>query len=282
MARFEFVDQNHVNQTRNACGVELCAIDEDTRFGALCKLLYGSSQYLDNIYLSYPSTMETPSLFELYYFNDNLNYDEIAVKVLYGVRRSDNNTGTQDWTIATPSDPISSLPADKTNVTLASIMQRVTEAKSAETDADGNTIMTTNTWQDVTAAKTFSGQLTMADRDADISNPPTSVKYCFINGQDASQNRLGAIGFKLNPDGRYGSYLQGGNEGSLQVLSDGENAYFLLSESPPANSDGENIATTKWVNDKGYLTAIPVASQTVLGGVKVYTDSEGYFCIDTQ
>ena len=226
--------------------------------------------------------METPSVFELYYFNDNLNYDEIAVKILYGVRRADNNTDTQDWTVATPSDPVSSLPADKTNVTLAPIMQKVTEAKSAETDADGNTIMTTNTWQDVTGAKTFSGQLTMADRDADISTPPSSPKYNFINGIDASSNRIGVVGFTLRSNGRYGAYLQGGNEGTLQVLSDGENVYFLLSENPPATDNTTSIATTKWVNDKGYITAIPVASQTVLGGVKVYTDSEGYLCIDTE
>lgn len=34
--------------------------------------------------------------------------------------------------------------------------------------------------------------------------------------------------------------------------------------------------------DSGVAQQIPAASQTVLGGVKVYTDSEGYFCIDTQ
>lgn len=34
--------------------------------------------------------------------------------------------------------------------------------------------------------------------------------------------------------------------------------------------------------DNGVAQQIPAASQTVLGGVKVYKDSEGYFCIDTQ
>lgn len=246
----------------------------------VCELLYGRSDYLEKIYLSYPqSTNQYPLGVELYYLNDNLGYDEIAAKLLYERRRGPYDSA---WTIATPSDPIASLPADKTNVTLASIMRKVTEAKSAETDADGNTIMTTNTWQNVTAPKTFSGQLTMLDKDIDISTPPSSPKYNFIDGIDASSNRIGAIGFMLGSNGRYGGYLQGGNEGSLQVLSDGENVYFLLSENPPATDNTTSIATTKWVNDKGYITAIPVASQTVLGGVKVYKDSEGYFCIDTQ
>lgn len=35
-------------------------------------------------------------------------------------------------------------------------------------------------------------------------------------------------------------------------------------------------------NIASYAESIPAASQTVLGGVKVYKDSEGYFCIDTQ
>ena len=51
---------------------------------------------------------------------------------------------------------------------------------------------------------------------------------------------------------------------------------------PPATANNAEVATTSWVVDKGYLTAVPTASQTVLGGVKVYTDSDGYFCIDTQ
>ena len=42
------------------------------------------------------------------------------------------------------------------------------------------------------------------------------------------------------------------------------------------------MATTEWVEGQNYLTTIPSASQAVLGGVKVYTDSSGYLCIDTE
>lgn len=35
-------------------------------------------------------------------------------------------------------------------------------------------------------------------------------------------------------------------------------------------------------NIASYAESIPAASQTVLGGAKMYVDSDGYFCIDTQ
>ena len=51
---------------------------------------------------------------------------------------------------------------------------------------------------------------------------------------------------------------------------------------PSTSDDSTKIATTAWVHNQNYLTTIPSASQTVLGGVKVYTDSGGYLCIDTE
>ena len=51
---------------------------------------------------------------------------------------------------------------------------------------------------------------------------------------------------------------------------------------PQASADNNEIATTSWVVDKGYLTSVPTASQTVVGGAKMYVDSDGYFCIDTE
>lgn len=51
---------------------------------------------------------------------------------------------------------------------------------------------------------------------------------------------------------------------------------------PSTSDDSTKIATTAWVHNQNYLTTIPSASQTVLGGVKVYTDSSGYLCIDTE
>ena len=51
---------------------------------------------------------------------------------------------------------------------------------------------------------------------------------------------------------------------------------------PSTSDDSTKIATTAWVHNQNYLTTIPSASQAVLGGVKVYTDSSGYRCIDTE
>lgn len=63
-----------------------------------------------------------------------------------------------------------------------------------------------------------------------------------------------------------------------------------------ADADTQTIASVEWkeiINADGtstpltaaqalYAQSIPTASETVIGGVKVYRDSEGYFCIDTQ
>lgn len=155
----------------------------------------------------------------------------------------------------------------------------------ASTDADGNELVNTSTEQTISGRKNFA--------QSGANNPirvisawektgNSTTRFNYIEFLDSNNSRTGVIGQKTAGTDRYGVYLQCGNEGSLQVLSDGENIYFLLSENPPATDNTTSIATTKWVNDKGYITAIPVASQTVLGGVKVYTDSDGYFCIDTQ
>ena len=51
----------------------------------------------------------------------------------------------------------------------------------------------------------------------------------------------------------------------------------FVSSSAPANAVYAVVR-----NIASYAESIPAASQTVLGGVKVYTDSEGYLNIDTQ
>lgn len=51
---------------------------------------------------------------------------------------------------------------------------------------------------------------------------------------------------------------------------------------PSTSDDSTKIATTAWVKDQNYLDSIPSASQTVLGGAKIYVDSGGYLCIDTE
>lgn len=235
--------------------------------------------------------METPSVFELYYFNDNLNYDEIAVKILYGVRRADNNTDTQDWTVATPSDPVSSLPADKTNVTLASIMQKVTEAKSAETDADGNTIVNTSTEQTIDGQKTFTKTVHF-DVDNNYSMGIDGIpagNYKDIVFNDEGGDRIATIRVQNNTDDTSpNTSILIGSNGPEHTVPAGVAIIRYATRTkvevvqPPASANNAEVATTSWVVDKGYLTAVPAASQTVLGGVKVYTDSEGYFCIDNE
>lgn len=155
----------------------------------------------------------------------------------------------------------------------------------ASTDADGNELVNTSTEQTISGRKTLAqsgGRNPLRVISAWEKTGNSTTHYNYIEFLDSNNSRTGIIGQKTAGTDRYGVYLQGGNEGSLQVLSDGENVYFLLSKNPPATDNTTSIATTKWINDKGYLTAIPAASQTVLGGVKVYTDGDGYLCIDTE
>ena len=49
---------------------------------------------------------------------------------------------------------------------------------------------------------------------------------------------------------------------------------------PPASANNAEVATTSWVVDKGYLTAVPAASQTVVGGAKMWV-SNGKLYIKT-
>lgn len=277
-----------MNNWMPTCGIELCIRCAESSIYPLCELLYGRSDYLEKIYLSYPqSTTPRPFTVELYYFNGNLNYDEIAVKLLYGRRRSSDDS---TWTITTPSDPVSSLPVDKTNVTLASIMQKVTEAKSAETDADGNTIVNTSTKQTITGKKLYTVFPAATLIPAwDITEPPSTTRYAQLCiWQDENDKKIGQVEAYFGSNGDRACYFMIANAdgsgwgGRLGLVRKGDGTQETLCPSPVSDSDGDVIATTKWVNDKGYLTAIPVASQTVLGGVKAYTDSEGYFCIDTQ
>lgn len=154
----------------------------------------------------------------------------------------------------------------------------------ASEDQDGNPLVNTATEQTITARKIFdvNGSIPILFLSGWERTGNETTQYCYLDWYDSNGDRVGVIGEKTSGTDRYGVFLQGGNEGRLQVLSDGEKCYFLLSESPSANDNSESIATTRWVNDKGYLTAVPAASQTVLGGVKVYMDSEGYLNIDTQ
>lgn len=51
---------------------------------------------------------------------------------------------------------------------------------------------------------------------------------------------------------------------------------------PAKGDDSTKAANTAWVKDQGYLTSIPSASETVLGGARIWMDSDGYLNIQTD
>lgn len=62
--------------------------------------------------------------------------------------------------------------------------------------------------------------------DKDISAPPTEgIIYNYFDFCDKNNVRLGVIGVQLRSNGRYGAYLQAGNQASLAVTTDGTNAF---------------------------------------------------------
>ena len=101
----------------------------------------------------------------------------------------------------------------------------------------------------INGVKTFSGasritylKSTVIDR----TTPPSSgYQYAFIDVIDKNNNRLGVLGSQIGPDGKYGTYLQAGNEANIYVKSDGRNGYF---EFPRCTTAATTTSTA--ANDK--------------------------------
>ena len=101
----------------------------------------------------------------------------------------------------------------------------------------------------INGVKTFSGasritylKSTLIDR----TTPPSSgYQYAFIDVIDKNNNRLGVLGSQIGPDGKYGTYLQAGNEANIYVKSDGRNGYF---EFPRCTTAATTTSTA--ANDK--------------------------------
>lgn len=101
----------------------------------------------------------------------------------------------------------------------------------------------------ITGQKTFTGngritylKSTVIDR----TTPPSSGNlYAFIDVTDKNDDRLGVLGGKIGSDGKYGTYLQAGNEANIFVKSDGTNGYF---EFPRCTTAATTTSTA--ANDK--------------------------------
>lgn len=101
----------------------------------------------------------------------------------------------------------------------------------------------------INGVKTFSGasRITyLKSTEIDRTTPPSSgYQYAFIDVIDKNNNRLGVLGSQIGPDGKYGTYLQAGNEANIYVKSDGRNGYF---EFPRCTTAATTTSTA--ANDK--------------------------------
>ena len=141
--------------------------------------------------------------------------------------------------------------------------------------------MTTDTTQDVTGQKKFGDyKLVINDHadflsaNIDINEDGKGESFAYFNGKDKNGQLLGAIGFYQDNGGNTGAYLQanhgsvwGGNLGIKTKI--GTSDVYAYAPNPPQSSDANQIATTKWVNDKLRLRASLLYLPTVTTGNKV-------------
>ena len=101
----------------------------------------------------------------------------------------------------------------------------------------------------INGTKTFNGAgaiTYLKSTEIDRTTPPSSgYQYAFIDVIDKNNNRLGVLGSQIGPDGKYGTYLQAGNEANIYVKSDGRNGYF---EFPRCTTAATTTSTA--ANDK--------------------------------
>lgn len=285
-ARMEFFDYNHVNVNERGCGIDICARSTaDTGVITIDgSLLYGDDNYLSKIYAVYTPTGTTyPKTVDLYFFCDNLAYQEIAVKIFYTRSRTGENTFT--WDYSDGNLYIDTLPEGSTAVLLSDVITRTTLAADALTlnGVAASNYITTNTTQTIsgqktyTAAQSYDGPVILMDEEVQRLRMGGSSKHAYLDffydgASNLTSNIYESASGTLNVNGNL--FTRNG-VATLRANS-------TLAASPSTSDDSTKIATTAWVKDQNYLDSIPGASQTVLGGVKVYTDSSGYLCIDTE
>lgn len=143
-------------------------------------------------------------------------------------------------------------------------------------------MMTTDTVQDITGQKKFGDyKLVINDHadfianNIDINTNPSIEKTAYINCKDKNGEMLGAIGINQDMSGKTGVYLQanngnswGGNLGIKTRL--GTSDVYAYAPNPFQSSDANQIATTKWVNDKLrqrksllYLTTVTTGNKVI-------------------
>lgn len=193
-------------------------------------------------------------------------------------------TKIKNGTTIVPNANIAAHAATATNydTTVGNIKSKFEELEE-KIDSGGtpSNMMTTDTVQDVTGQKKFGDyKLVIKDHadflsaNIDINEDGKGESFAYFNGKDKNGQLLGAIGFYQDNGGNTGAYLQanhgsvwGGNLGIKTKI--GTPDVYAYAPNPPQSSDANQIATTKWVNDKLRLRASLLYLPTVTTGNKV-------------
>lgn len=138
------------------------------------------------------------------------------------------------------------------------------QADRAGKDGSGNTI--TTSYVATAGSSTLTGSIVYNVKNSNTArgSKPSSTVFQYADYLDKDNNRVGVFGSQIKPDGYYGMYMQGGNEASIGVVSNGSSVY-AWAPTPPAASNSTNIATTEWV-----VNLTQTAAQTISGN-KTFT-----------
>lgn len=108
----------------------------------------------------------------------------------------------------------------------------------------------------ISGVKTFDGsqiflgnsRVKMKAPGIDISVKPSTTLYNYVDYMDKNNKRIGIFGAFQDALGNYGVYLQAGNQGNLNLITDGTNV-FANAPTPPVYDNSTQIATTAWVRN---------------------------------
>lgn len=128
----------------------------------------------------------------------------------------------------------------------------------------------------IAGVKTFVGDTILIKNKStviDTTTNPSQQKYIYTDYIDKNNVRMGVIGSFQQADGKYGTYLQAGNEGMLKIISDGTNI-TTSAPTPPASDNSTQIATTAWCYDPTKSTnLVHRTGDETIGGNKTFSNT---------
>ena len=172
-----------------------------------------------------------------------------------GICSDRGNTNTLAWGIANGE------PAAETNNVSVTFLGLNIQDTSDVVHRSGD--------ETITGVKTFSGDTILIKNkstEIDTTTSPSQQKYIYTDYIDKNNVRMGVVGSFQQADGKYGTYLQAGNEGMIKVISDGTNVTTSAPTPASATDNSTKIATTQWFRN-ALTSLLPTVRMTKYGDI---------------